>query len=135
MGGNLQSLSFPTRSKEDFPETGNRQKYWHFQGIHLTGSQDQIKKHLKAQLKSSEALHRKTNPSLLTSGARKPSCCKLFFRVPMQSFVDLKEMSQAGEQGKRERKDCMLTCLLFLNYQQFLPPLGKITPQKSFPGL
>lgn len=133
----MQSLNFPTCSKEDFPDCLSKQtkRLAPPRNASHLGSQDQIKEHLKSQLKCPEASCGKNNPSLLTTSARKPRCCKLFPWVPMQSFIGLKEMSQAGEQGKRERKDCLLTCLLFVNYQHFLPPPGKIIPQKSFPGL
>lgn len=137
MGRNSWSLNFPTRSKEDFPDCLSKQtkRLALPRNTSHLDSQDQTKEHLRSQLKCSEALHGKTNPSLLTTRAKKPSCCKLFPWVPMQSFIGLIEMSQAGEQGKRERKDCLLTCLLFLNYHQFLPPPGKKTSQESFPGL
>lgn len=76
-------------------------------------SQDLIKEHLRSQLKHSEALHGETNASLLTTRFKKFSYCRLFPWVPMQSFIGLQEMSQAGGQGKRERRDCLFTCLLF----------------------
>lgn len=115
MRGNSQSLNFSTWSKEDFPDCISKQtkRLTLPRSTSHLGSQDQIKEHLRSQLKSSETLHGKTNLSPLTMRARKPSCCKLFPWVPMQSFIVLKEMSQAGEQGKRERKDCLYLLAFF----------------------
>lgn len=137
MGRNSRSLNFPTRSKEDFPDCLSKQtkRLALPRNTSHSDSRDQTKEHLRSQLKCSEALHGKINPSLLTTRAKKPSCCKLFPWVPMQSFVGLKEMSQAGEQGKRERKDCLLTCLLFFKLSSVFATTRKKTSQESFPGL
>lgn len=127
MGENLQSLNFRACSKEDFPDCPSKQikRLALPRNTSHLGFRDQIKERLKSQLKCSEAFHGKTNPSLLTTRARKPCCCKLSPWVPLQSFIGLKEMSQAGEQGKREGKDCLLTCLVFFKLSVILATTRK----------
>lgn len=66
---------------------------------------------LRSQFRCSEALRGKANQFLPTTEAGKPHHCKLSPWVYIQSLTDIQEMSQAGEQGKRERQDGLLTCL------------------------